>query len=244
MSGRNTKKYTPILLAVLVLAIALTAWMVLAGRVFIIKTVSVVGNGSVAAEDAIRYAQIPIGKSMYALDESAVAHAVDGSGRLAFVSLEKDYPDTVVLTVRERSRDILIENAGKVLVLDSEGYMVERLDAVPEESAVYVTGLSVQNYLPGAKIGADGRRLAAMTSVIQALQAAEADDLISELSVADTEQLYLYSRTGIKVMLGNTAELDVKVQLMKGALLDLEGRGETRGRLDVSSGNKADFRIE
>jgi len=64
---------------------------------------------------------------------------------------------------------------------------------------------------------------------------------VSELNVQDANSIYIYSRTGMRVELGDASNMERKVIWMAGALQDLESRGEITGRLDVSSGDKADY---
>ena len=90
-------------------------------------------------------------------------------------------------------------------------------------------------------MGAESRGLENMCNILKTLKALNAQDMVSEMNVSNSQELYLYTRTGIQVVLGDGEEMDKKLQWMKSAVADLESRGETRGRLDVSSGNKADF---
>ena len=80
-----------------------------------------------------------------------------------------------------------------------------------------------------------------MTAVLDALYDNGATQYVSELNVSDANSLYIYTRTGMRVDLGNSENMNNKIIWMAGTLKDLEARGETSGTLDVSSGNKADY---
>ena len=220
---------------------ALTLWLVLTHYVFLVRNVEVVGVSEVPAADVVRLSGIPLGGRLNAVDEATLRTRLESTGRLAFVSLEKRYPNTVVLNVRERSRDALILQAGKLVVLDSDGYVVSAGDTAPEDGMPYVLGLKASTYRLGWRLDAPETRLAAMKAVLEALKAHGATAYISEINLEHLNDIELIARKGTVISLGDAENMNNKVIWMVGALQDLESRGETLGVLDVSSGSKADF---
>ena len=235
------KKRKILVLTELALALALGVYLFLINAVFVARDVRVEGNAAIDADAIIRAAQLPLGKPMRFVSEEKTREALESGGLVELVSLEKRFPDEIVLNVRERSRDAVTAYAGVVLTLERDGTAIERLDAVPESDAVYVTGLSISAYRLGQVVSAPEAQLRAMTETLAALYDNAATQYVSELNVSDPNAIYLYTRTGMRVDLGNSEGMGDKVIWMTGALRDLESRGETGGRLDVSSGDKADY---
>lgn len=219
----------------------LLVWLLLTNYVFLIRNVQVVGAGDMSEADVVRLSGIPLGGRLNAVDKAALRAKLESTGRLAFVSAEKKYPDTVVLTVRQRSRDAITLQAGKLLVLDSDGYVVSVGDVAPEDGMPYVMGLKFSTYRLGKQIDAPESRLNAMKAVLEALKAHNALGYVSEINLEHLSDIELIARKGIVVSLGDADNMNNKIIWMVGALQDLESRGETLGRLDVSSGSKADF---
>lgn len=220
---------------------ALLLWLALNRWVFVIRGVDISGAGDIPAADVVRLSGIPLGGRLSAVDETAIRSRVESDGRLAFVSLEKKYPTRLVLTVRPRSRDAFILQAGKLVVLDSDGYVVSVGDVTPEDGMPYVMGLRASNCQLGRRLDAPDDRLDALKTVLEALKARNATGYVSEINLERLGDIELIARKGIVVSLGNSENMGNKVLWMAGALADLEARGETLGRLDVSSGSKADF---
>lgn len=242
MAGRKRKRRRGgRLWMALVPVIAAAVALFLVNRVFVVRGVEVSGAGSVPAQDVVRLSGIRLGGRLNALDRETIALNVESTGALAFVDLEKRYPNTVLLTVRERTQDAMILQAGKVLVLDSDGYVISVGDRLPEAAMPYVTGLRPSSYQLGRQLDAADGRLNAMRAVLEALRAQNAAGYVSELSVENTSDLRILTRTGMTVLLGDAGNMSDKIVWMAGTLRDLESRGETVGRLDVSSGTKADF---
>lgn len=236
---RRRRRALKWLLAIPVAALAI--WLILTHYVFLIRDVEVVGAGDISASDVVRLSGIPLGGRMNALDSTTLRNNLESDGRLAFVSADKRYPNTVVLTVRGRSRDAIILQAGKLLVLDSDGYVVSVGESAPEDGMPYVLGLKATAYRLGRRVDAPETRLRVMKTVLEALKAQNAMDFVSEINLERLSDIELIARKGIVVSLGDSDNMTNKVIWMVGALQDLESRGETLGRLDVSSGSKADF---
>ena len=120
---RRKKKQSPwpLLIAIAVLGVAL--WVLLARMVFVVRGVQVEGAGQIPASDVLRLSEIRLGGSMGRVDAEQVRLSVESDGRLAFVDLEKRYPNQILLTVRPRSHDAVMLQGGRVLVLDSAGYV-------------------------------------------------------------------------------------------------------------------------
>ena len=237
---RKRRSIGPWLAAIALLALAV--WLLVANLVFVVREVQVAGSGDVPAQEVVRMSGIRLGGRMGAVDVERAADGVESDGRLAFVSLERRLPGKMLLTVRQRTRDALILQAGKVLVLDSDGYVVEITDRLPAGNIPYVTGLKPSGYIQGRQLDTTDGRVACMKAVVEALKARGATAYASEISVADVNDLRIITRTGMTVRLGDRENMTNKIIWMAGALADLEARGETDGQLDVASGSKADYK--
>ena len=239
MRRKKRQPVLPLIVAIAVLGVAL--WLLLANLVFVVRSVQVEGAGDIPAIDVVRLSEIRLGGSMRRVDPEKVRMAVESDGRVAFVSLEKRYPNQILLTVRPRSHDAVVLQGGRVLVLDSQGYVAQVLDQLPEGQMPYISGLRASYYKPGRQLDTADGRVAAMEAVLEALKARGAMAYASELSVEDIEDLRILTRTGVTVLLGNADNMPDKITWMAGALSDLEARGERGGKLDVFSGTKADY---
>ena len=239
LTARKRRKI--LALAALLAALALAVYLLLDNAVFIARDVRVEGNQTIDDQSIMRAARLPLGGKMRDVDEETVRPALESGGLVELVSLEKNYPSEIVLNVRERVCEAVVAHAGVVLTLERDGTVIERLSTLPDTDAVYVTGLGVTSYRLGEVVSAPSARLSAMTAVLDALYDNGATQYVSELNVSDANSLYIYTRTGMRVDLGNSENMNNKIIWMAGTLKDLESRGETSGTLDVSSGNKADY---
>lgn len=237
----SAKRAKSLLMGVCLLALLTIAAVLLWRDVFVVRKVIIEGTLSVPDEEIIRTAQIDVGGSIRAVEQEKLKLNLESSGRFALEGVEVRYPSTLILHVRERTRDAMVLNGGKILVLDSDGYVIEACGAMPENSGVYVTGLEGTSYRVGSRISAPEEKLAAMKATVDAIRNQGAAIYVSELNVDDPLNLWITTRTGIRVELGDAQNMDGKILWLRSAVADLESRGEVKGTLDVSSGTKADY---
>lgn len=226
--------------AAVALAMVALALAVL-GRLFVVRDVQVVGVPEAQRDAVIRAAGVGMGRSIREVNADELRRSLESTGRYAFEDVEVRYPDTVVLTVRERTRDAVMLSGGKIVVMDAGGCVVEICDAMPEDAGIYVSGLDGVAVRLGEEVSAPAEKLAAMRSVLEAIRAQDAAAYVSELNVSDPLNMWITTRSGIRVELGDAGNMSGKILWMRSAVADLQARGETRGTLDVSSGSKADF---
>lgn len=238
---RRRKKSRVGLVLLILLALILIAVLMLK-FVFVVRNVELEGSYSGDTTEIIRTARIDFGASVFRIDEDAIRDNLEGTGLYRLESVRSQLPNTIVLEIYERERAAMLLHAGKILVMDADGCVIEALPETPDMDLVYVSGAEASNYRIGKTINMTSARLQAYTAVMQALRNNSAQYYVSELKLDDAENLVIISRTGITVKLGDAGNMDQKIAWMKSAVADLESRGEYGGTLDVSSGTKADYR--
>lgn len=236
---RISKRTIALILALLVL-LAIAAgllWL----KLFVVRNVVIEGATDISQEEIIRATKIVFGGSIAKVDAEKLRANLESTGVYSLDDVTVRYPNTVVLSVRQRTRDATVLNGGQYLVMDSDGYVIETSATLPEDGGVYVYGLGATAYRVGGRITAPEDRLLAMKRALDALREQNAMEYISDLDLSDTAQLWMTTRTGLRVNLGGTENMYDKILWMRAAVSDLEARGEIRGTLDVSNGERADY---
>ena len=228
-------------IAVAAVAVAALIAVILLRYVFVVRSVRIIGDVSASDEEVVRTARIDFGSSILMVDAEAVRRRVDATGTICLEELRIRYPNAVELTVRERKRSAMLLNMGKIRILDEAGYVVESMDEVPDTDLIYISGMRALDCATGAQLRAADGQVEAYCTVMGAIDAQSAGIYVSELDLSDPKALRIITRTGITVELGDTASMEDKIAWMKGAVADLERRGEGGGTLDVRSGSKADY---
>ena len=238
---RRRKRNNGGIVVLVLLALALIA-VIMLKFVLVVRSVELEGGHSASYEEIIRTAQVEFGASIFRVDEDEIRSHLESAGRYSLEKMHKRYPSTIVLEIREREPAAMLLQAGKILVLDAEGYVIEALPQAPDRDLVYVSGAEPSSYRIGGVIPMSQMRIEGYVAVMQALRENSAQYVVSELKLDDAENMTIITRTGIAVELGGKENMAQKIAWMKSAVADLEARREYGGTLDVSSGTKADYR--
>lgn len=219
----------------LILVLAVVAGIVITGHVFTLKDVRVIGNTTYSANDIARMAQLPFGENILMVDVEGIGTNFLGSGYVEFLSARRILPDTIELTVRERTPRAMINYLGVSLVIDEKGYIMEQRSDVPDLDVMTVTGVKLNTFQVGLKVTSTvPNQIETISTVLSAIYQSNSQSLLSELNVNDLDNLYVMARSGVQVMLGDANNLDTKLNTMRYMLDQLAAEGKLTGVIYIS----------
>jgi cell division protein FtsQ len=132
--GRLRRRTRLVLLATGVTLLLLAggaAWLVLGSSVLGVRTVDVVGESRLTADEVVARAEVPTGTPLARLDTDAIADRVAGLAPVLRVTVDRDWPRTVRITVVERSpAAVQVRGTGWVLV-DRSGVVFDTVERRP-----------------------------------------------------------------------------------------------------------------
>ncbi|MBR3502845.1 MAG: FtsQ-type POTRA domain-containing protein [Clostridia bacterium] len=208
-------------------------------RQFVLGEVLVEGNQRYTDSEIAAMASLTPGESIFDISREAVERSLSAYSDVKLVDFRVTYPHTVCLTVSELQARAAVNCAGVILLVDTEGRILDRLSSVPEGSVV-VSGMDVSVSARGRSIEtAKDWQLGAMKDVLDGMDAQGLMKAVSEFNVADRYNLYLVSNTGVKIVLGDVENLTAKLVWARTVLEKLTEEGVRSGVLDVSTGKNA-----
>ena len=223
-------------LALLLLAaVFIAAYM----YVFRVRTLLVEGVDSSQYDHVKNLSGITMGESMFSLSESRLRMNLSADPYLEYISVRKEYPSTVAITMRERQAAGAIAYSGIYLLVDDEGRILETTPALPQGMPA-VTSVRVSSANIGTKLtSSQSDQAGIVLAIISELKAQDALSLIRQIDVGDRNSLYLVTFGDIKVVLGDETSLPDKIAWMRATLEEMARLGYSGGRIDVSSGKNA-----
>ncbi len=229
-----------IALAVLVTALGVFA-VVACSQTFVLCEVVVTGNSTRSSSEIAGLSGLRLGMNILSVDQETVEKAFSTNTYVDLVDVRVEMPNKVHIEVREREVCAAVNCAGVILLIDQEGYILNKSSILPQSrNLLLVSGMDVTVSSQGRVLEAENsRQIEDMKRLLEALHRAGAERLVSELNVSDPDRLYLVSQSGIQVMLGNSENLDEKVAWMQAVLRVLSEEGAMKGVVDVSTGNNA-----
>ncbi|MCQ2437880.1 MAG: FtsQ-type POTRA domain-containing protein [Clostridia bacterium] len=238
-SKRKGNRTWPLVFALTIVLLVICLIVFL--RISVVRQVIINGTTEKTGDEIVRATGLRLGSSIFSVDEAALKSRLDETGTTTLEDVETKWPNTVILTVRDRNKDALIWVGGRLLVLDAEGYVIETRDGFENSQGVFVTGLDATAAAIGHRVYAKEQKLDSMTIILNAIRSQGAMDVVATLDVSDQQRLTITTRNSVTVMLGTIDKMEDKIRWMVRTIDDLKSRGENGGSLDVSSGTKADY---
>ena len=205
-----------------------------------LTSVMVYGQSGYTDEQVISMAGLRIGMPMSAVDVDDIYGNFSVNPDVRLDEAVIDTEQSVRLNVGRRTAKAAVSCTGIILVIDEEGVIMERRSEAPEGGLVIIRGMDVT-------IGSSGRRIESskawqMDAMLQILSALEDHDMIgmtAEMSLLDRFNIYLTTRSGIRVIIGEAVDVDNKMLWAETVLAQLAQDGIRRGVVDVSTGKNA-----
>lgn len=250
MRHRKRKKAAKQTMAMSILVVgALAALIVLAcSQVFVVRDVMVVGNRNLLREEVVTQSGVKIGDNLLGISDQTLKQALEQNRYIEYLGHGFDYRGTLTLRIQERLGMAVVYDLGYYYVLDASGVVLECAgSAYPTGVAgPKVTGLDLS---PNSRVTVGERlpvhdkgQLEAMETVLTELESTNMLGRTSELSVKNTDNIYILTAEGAKIELGNTGSLRTKLLIGREVLSVREAQGDLLGaKIDVSNGKNAHY---
>ncbi len=130
--------------------IAGVGWALLGSRLLVVRSVTVTGTHLVSRAQVLAAADVPHGTSLIGVNTGQIARRVEAIRQVASASVAKDWPDRLVITVKERVPVVAVGMAGGGYdLVDPAGVVVRWAGTPPAGLPLYLTSL------PGSALRGD-----------------------------------------------------------------------------------------
>ncbi len=208
-------KFT-VLLFVFFLLIA--GFLFLNSPFFTVGTVIVNGNKYISQEEVYQIAGIPEQANIFRLNIERVKQRLSDDLRLTDVEVKRNFPDTVVITLKERQPLALVAcNYGFVQV-DRQGMVVAVFKNLKQKNLPLITGAKLNNPYIGDIVETEQ-----IKTILFYLNALDEETLnkLTEIDVKIPKQLLAYTTDSITIRLGDNQKLDEKAKLTQDILQEI-----------------------
>ena len=211
---------------VLTLILLLAACALVNATLLQITTVTVIGNRQVSREQVI------------------ARSGLDGRvGYLMFERLEKEFPNRLIIYVRERTPAANLVMMSNQFILDEEGFVLEKTkEQNLGNGLINVTGMKVKHMEVGEEIQTvSASQMDAYRTVMAEIVLQNCGGTLSELNVSDVDNLYLVTVDGCTVKLGTAEDIRGKLLTVRGVKRYLDENGYAPGALDATQPGYATY---
>ncbi|HHZ14253.1 MAG: cell division protein FtsQ/DivIB [Caldicoprobacterales bacterium] len=238
---RNPKKRRHAFL-VLLLLLGITGIVFIGTDGFQIKEVTIVGNGKISKEDIIKRAGIPHNQNIFKLNKQLIKERLETEPYLEVLSIKRQYPNGVIITVREKEAAGVIPYLNSYYVIDRDCYIMEIADSLDNCQYPLIRGVQISNFLVGKRlIASDEYQLKVLSRILESLKDLGLEDQISEIIVDNPEDVELILISGMRAKIGQAIEVDKKLIWLKSQEMQDILNGISGGILDLSVPSKPVF---
>jgi POTRA domain, FtsQ-type len=157
-AGPPRMGWKAVFFGLVVIAIAAAvAWALLGSRFLIVRSVQVTGTGAtVSRAQVIAAAQIRPGLPLIRVNTSAVAHRVGAIRQVQSAQVSRDWPHTIVISVRLRTPVFAVAVPGGYALVDAFGVDLQNSARRPPGFPLLLVGSAAGEPWPGAAAGNPG----------------------------------------------------------------------------------------
>ena len=187
---------------VAVLALGISAWVVVTSPLFDIQRIDVRGNRQLSDEDVVRMSGAHVGNNLLTLSLEKVRRSLMRSPWVAAVDPIRSLPSTLVLRVTERSAVAWISDPGGYAALAGDGIVVERGTGSPD--GLVSIGSTTSSVPVGRRVHGLDAQLRVTASLSSELRATV------EAANVEGNEVELLLAGGAKVLYGEVESLKAK----------------------------------
>lgn len=220
---RGSSRWKVLFVSLLVVGVLGTAaWVVLGSRLLVARHIDVVGERLLSRDQVLAVARVRLGEPLIRLDTGAVRDRVEAVQEVETVRVERRWPATVRIIVRERTPIAAVQRDNRFLQIDRYGVTVLTSSARPRG----LPSLSVADPAP------TDPALRSALAVIRSLPP-WISHRVASVDARSPEAVSLRLKEGVTVVWGAPERTPDKLRLLRGLLGTTPQRGIKT--VDVSS---------
>jgi len=180
-------------------AVGAAAWVVFFSSLLAVVDVEVRGERSLSVQHITRAADVPVGEPMARVDLDDVTARVDRLPPVRRVEVNRSWPDTVLITVEERTAVAVVVRDGRHTLIDADGVQFREVPGP-------------RRRLPTIEAG----RARAAAEAAEVVSALPADVLrrVEHLDATTMDSITLQLRGGREVVWGSAEDSARKAQVL------------------------------
>lgn len=209
-----------------------------------IRDVEVFGLIDMTPAQVLDLAGIDAGSTYFNLNEKKISQRINANRYLEFVSMEKLWPNGLILTVNERRKTANFLYVGVQYILAEDGMVLESTNNIAlDNGCIKVTGLNVHDIRVGARVVCQSQtQLETMQNVLAELKMQGVLGDMAELNLSSLESIYLVTMDGYTANIGDSEELRAKIGTVRAVAEELRRRGLMGGIIEATVPGQASYR--
>lgn len=220
-----------------VLIIAVSLAFVLRATVFTIRFVRVVGLHNFSWQEVAASAGITSSSNYFGLREEKISDNINANRYLVYERMQKVFPNTVILYVKERRPVARINYIGVSYVMADDGLILgsTRQSAPDSASLMSISGLALRDIREGKlPVSTKEGQIESCIVLVKELYAQGFETEIADINLSEPASIYMTTRDGYSVHIGDTGDLKPKIGTVRAVLPKLRSMGREGGTIEAT----------
>lgn len=196
----------------------ITALIILAfSPLFNITTIKVKGNLRLKENTIVNASNIDLGQNILRLNKEAIKEDIKRLAHVEEVIIRRQWPDTVVITVKEKDALARLSTFAATIAIDEEGNVLETYSDNSVVDLPLIGNIEVFSYGIDKELNtSDNQKINNMLEVLKSLKK---NDMLSIVEkIEQDENINVYIKNGHVVNFGDINNLDYKIKRLKAVI--------------------------
>jgi len=201
---------------------------------FEIKETSVRGLKELTEKDVLTLVKIKPGQNILAVNVDVLSRRVAVNPWIKNVYVGREFPNRIVVDVRERNPIALVKQAGDFYLMDSEGIIFKKMSQGDEVDLAIITGINVQDKTKS-------KLLSDTLSLLKVFSGSNLYSFLGAISEAHIDEVFglsLLTDKGLYLKMG-MEDFEKKLRKLALVMNDREKRGINNSSLTVDLADAA-----
>lgn len=185
VAARRVDPWRVAFFGLLCIGVAVAAvWVLFGSRLLVVRHVQVTATPLVPAAEIREAAAVRLGVPLADVNTNAIARRVEQIDPVASARVTKSWPDTIVITVRDRTPALAVASAGKYELIDGAGVTVRLAPRKPAGMPLLIAPPAVLRGSPAvrAAVGVLGELPSRLRKQVRSVTAPAADAVTLRLA--------------------------------------------------------------
>lgn len=182
----------------------------------------------------------------FGINEARVREGINEHRYFTYLGMDKRFPNTIILRVRERIPAAIVQYIGVGYLLADDGVVLEQTKELAQtQGYASISGLQLRDIRVGAvPTGLRPQQITSALIVLRELAMQGYLQSVLDINVAEPSSIYLTTRDGFTIHLGDDKELRAKIGTVRAVVEDLKSRALTGGVIEATLPGEATYRPE
>lgn len=208
--------------------------------IFNIKTIEVINNNNIAADQIISASKITLNENMFKISTKEAQNSILSNNYIESVKVKRKLFNTIQIDVKERIATLMLEYGNSYVYINNQGYILEISTTKLEAPIIKGYATPLEEVKPGNRLNKeDLERLEVVLNIMETACSNDIDKLITQIDIQDGKNYKLIFDTENKIVyLGECQDLSTQMLFVKEMLEREEGiQGEFFVNMDLNKNN-------